>query len=146
MHIEVLLPFVAEYHAFEGIHMPDAARRAAVAPLLADDRLGSVWAISEDQRWIGYVALTWGYSIEMRGRDAFVDELFIREPHRGRGTGTRVLEEIKAHAAALGVTALHLEVDRGNSVARRFYAELGFESRDRFHLMTARLQAGWTHR
>lgn len=122
--------------------MSAAARRAAVAPLLVDDRLGAVWAIDEQGKWIGYIALTWGYSIEMQGRDAFIDELFIRAAHRGRGIGTRVLEAAKARAVALGIRALHLEVDRHNAAAQALYDKLGFELRGRFSLMTCRLNTG----
>lgn len=105
-HLKALLPFVKEYHAFERIHMSDAGRREAVRPLLADARLGAVWAVAEAGEWAGYVALTHGYSIEFRGRDAFIDELYIREAFRGRGIGTRVLGEVKAWAARTGIRTL----------------------------------------
>ena len=137
--LEALLPLVREYHAFQGIHMPEADRRRAVQGLLADPALGVVWAIRMEDAWIGYIALTFGYSIEMRGRDAFIDELFVRELYRGRGIGTRVLEETRIRAPALGLRALHLEVDRRNRAARALYAKCGFALRDRFSLMTLRL-------
>lgn len=122
--------------------MSEDARRRAVAGLLADDRLGVVFAISEDGAWAGYAALTWGYSIEFRGRDAFIDELYLREPYRGRGIGSRVLEAIRDHAAAMGIRALHLEVDPDNEPARSAYARFGFEARDRFCLMSLKLGGG----
>lgn len=139
-HLEALLPYVAEYHAFEGIDMSGEARRGAVGRLLADPRLGEILAIAEDGPWVGYIALTYGYSIEFQGRDAFIDELFIRAPFRGRGLGPRVLEAVKARAAAAGIGALHLEVDRTNHTARAVYGRLGFEARDRFSLMSVRLE------
>ena len=137
--LDELIPLVREYHAFEGVHMPDAARREAVARLLGDPRLGSIWGISVQTGRIGYIALTYGYSIEFRGRDAFIDEFFIREPHRGRGLGGAALERITAEAAALGLKALHLEVARDNRPARRLYGQHGFELRERFSLMSRRL-------
>jgi ribosomal protein S18 acetylase RimI-like enzyme len=36
----------------------------------------------------------------------------------------------------MGIVALHLEVARSNSRARRFYQDLGFMARDRYHLMS----------
>lgn len=142
-HLDELLPFVEEYHAFDGIHMPEGARRRVLARLLGSPELGSVWALATAGGWIGYLALTYGFSIEFQGRDAFIDELFIRASHRRRGFGSRALTQARERAAALGLVALHLEVGRDNQVARKLYGGLGFEPRDRFSLMSLRLgQAG----
>lgn len=137
--LDDLLPFVREYHAFEGVHMPDAARRAAVGRLLGDPALGAIWGIGVDSRRVGYIALTYGYSIEFRGRDAFIDEFFIREPWRRRGLGRAALDQVKARAAELGLKALHLEVARSNRPAQKLYRNLGFELRERFSLMSLKL-------
>ena len=101
--------------------------------------MGAVWDIRRSGALIGYVALCFGYSIEFGGRDAFIDEFFLVPEARGKGIGGRVLDAVKAEAAAAGVTALHLEVEQDNEVARRLYASHGFRLRDRFHLMSARL-------
>ncbi len=37
----------------------------------------------------GYAALTFGFSLEVGGRDAFIDELFLIEAARGKGRYTR---------------------------------------------------------
>jgi len=91
---------------------------------------------------VGYIALCFGYSIEFAGRDAFLDEFFVTEPHRGRGIGRRVLGLVIEEAGRLGVRCLHLEVARANHWAQRLYSSAGFESRDRFHLMSRTLQGG----
>lgn len=138
-HLEALLPMIGEYHAFDGVDMPAGARREAVRGLLADPRLGSVWAIVEEGAWIGYAVVTYSYSIEFGGRDAFIDEIFIRENHRGRGIGTEVLAQLSDHARKAGIGALHLEVDRHNPIARALYAKLGFKLREKFSLMSLKL-------
>ena len=101
--------------------------------------MGSVWAVVSEGEWIGYAAMTYGYSIEFGGRDAFIDELFIREKHRGRGIGTAVLAQLEAHAREAGICALHLEVDRHNPIARALYGKLGFKVREKFSLMSLKL-------
>ncbi|MDX1513617.1 MAG: GNAT family N-acetyltransferase [Gammaproteobacteria bacterium] len=136
--LEVLLPLVRAYHEFEGVSLSDGARRAAVARLLGNKELGAIWLISVGGAVVGYVALCFGYSIEFGGRDAFVDELFILEPHRGQGIGRAALAAVRDEAASLALGALHLEVDRENHRARSLYRSLGFESRERFHLMSRR--------
>lgn len=88
---------------------------------------------------LGYIVLTFGYSLEMGGRDAFIDELFLIETVRGKGIGKRVMELIQAEARRLGVHALHLEVGRENERAQRVYRVAGFQARQNFFLMTCRL-------
>ena len=140
--LEALLPLVRGYHEFEHVTMSDAERAAAVTPLLQPgSSLGRIWLVCSGGEAIGYAALTFGYSIEFRGRDAFVDELFLVEKARGRGMGSAVLEFIKQEAAALGIVALHLEVARDNRRARRVYERWGFEPREQFHLMSCYLTA-----
>ena len=137
--LDRLLPLVAAYHAFEGIETTDAFRRAALAPLLAGTDLGAVWLIGPRAAPLGYIATGLGWSIELGGPDAFVDELFVVPEARGRGLGAAALEHLAAALAARGVVALHLEVARENGGAQRFYARKGFESRERYFLMTRKL-------
>ena len=134
--IDRLLPMVAAYHAFERIDTTPDHRRAALVPLLAGSPHGAVWFIGPRRSPVGYVVVTFGWSVEFGGLDGFVDELFIREAVRGRGMGSEALRALIATLAGSGLRALHLEVDEDNAVARRFYARLGFSPRDRYHLMS----------
>jgi GNAT superfamily N-acetyltransferase len=138
--LDVLLPLVRGYHEFEHVSMSDADRAAAIAPLLEPGSpLGCIWLIRAGGEAVGYVALCFGYSIEFRGRDSFVDEFFLVESARGRGLGSRVLEQVKAEARALGIAALHLEVARDNARARQLYEKWGFGAREQFTLMSCSL-------
>jgi GNAT superfamily N-acetyltransferase len=135
--LATLLPLVRGYHEFENVTMSDAERAAALAPLLEPgSSLGRVWLVRQGGEVVGYAALTFGYSIEFRGRDAFVDELFLVAQARGRGIGSAVLGRVRAQAAALGLVALHLEVARDNLQARRLYERWGFAAREQFHMMS----------
>ena len=134
-----VLDLVRRYHAFEAIGFDEDTVTRTLAPLLQGGEAGRIWLIERAASTIGYVALCFGYSIELGGRDAFVDEMYILEEHRGAGVGKAVLAEIQSRARAAGVKALHLEVERGNERARKLYLSLGFQSRERFHLMTCML-------
>jgi ribosomal protein S18 acetylase RimI-like enzyme len=133
--IELLLGFVREYYAFDGHSYERESVRAALDRLLGDPSLGQIWLICDGQEPIGYVVLALGYSIEYRGRDAFVDELYLRESYRGRGIGTQTFAFLEAAGRALGVRALHLEVEHHNTGAQRFYRAIGFYDQERY-LMT----------
>lgn len=137
---EILLELVRLYHEFDRIPFEEDAAARALKPLLRQGDAGLIWLMELDGSIIGYVALCFGYSIEFGGRDAFLDEMYILEEHRGRGIGRSVLRTIQSKAAELGVKALHLEVERTNKRARSLYLSLGFASRERYHLMTCALQ------
>jgi ribosomal protein S18 acetylase RimI-like enzyme len=89
---------------------------------------------------VGYVAICIGFSLELGGNDAFIDELFVLPEYRGQGHARRALEFVTNSAAGWGVAAVHLEVDRENLAAQRLYAELGYAKRDRYYFMTASLE------
>src|SRR5579864_1723561 len=126
---DLLLPMMREYYAFD--HHPfDAEKaRAALLGLLRDPAFGRVWLICDRENPVGYIVLTFGYSLELLGRDAFVDEFFLLESHRGQGWGRWTIEFVEQAARALGVHAIHLEVTRHNEGAQQFYPKLGFEDR-----------------
>ncbi len=135
-NLEDLLPLMRAYHDFEEISMSDVERRNAVSPLLTDAALGRIWLVRIQEKVIGYIVITFGYSIELGGRDAYLDEFFISEPNRGLGVGSKVIARVKSELAQHKVVALHLEVAKTNEQARRFYATLGFVARDRYELMS----------
>ena len=112
---------------------------AALDKFLGHADLGHAWLLWLGEKPAGYVILTLGYSFEFRGRDAFIDELYIEPEFRRRGLGRRALEFLEEKARASGVNALHLEVDGGNDPALELYRRTGYENHGR-HLLTKRLR------
>ena len=137
--LEILLPLVRDYHAFERIDNDNQHRRDALEVLLQESPYGGIWLIYADQQLAGYIALCRGFSIEFGGFDAFIDEFFLAREYRGRGIGKQVLQLIKQEARKLEIHALHLEVAHDNEPARRLYLNAGFETREKYSLMSAEL-------
>lgn len=135
-HLETLLPLVAANQAEDGIERTDEARRAAVLPLLEGSPHGAIYLIGPPRAPIGYIAVSFGWSLEFGGLDGFVDALYIRRAVRGRGIATDVLLALPRALAQAGLRALHLEVGRGNEVAQKLYLRTGFKAREGHHLMT----------
>jgi GNAT superfamily N-acetyltransferase len=108
--------------------------RTAVEHLLANPGFGQAWLVREDGRIVGYAVMSFDYSLEYGGRNAWVDEIFIAKEARGKGLGERVMDFVERAAREAGVTAIHLEVNPGNK-AITLYRRHGFEEHDR-HLMT----------
>lgn len=137
--LERVTRLVAAFHADMGIEQDAQTRSAALAPLLDGSPHGCVYLIGPARAPIGYVILTFGWSVEFGGMDGFVDEIYLRPAVRGRGIATEALLSLARTMASAGVKALHLEVDRADEAARRLYERTGFQPRDRFMLMSRRL-------
>lgn len=134
--LDKLMTLVAAFHAEEGIDSDADSRQAGIAPLLTGSPYGAVYLIGPTRAPVGYVVVTFGWSVEFGGMDGFVDELYIRPPVRGRGIASQVLSDLPNALAEAGVKALHLEVDRENEAAQRLYGRSRFRMRDRYVLMT----------
>lgn len=137
--LDRLCALVAAFHAEEGLDSDEAQRRDALAPLLEGIPHGAAYLIGPARAPVGYLVVSFGWSVEFGGLDAMIDELYIRPPVRGRGIATEVLAALPRALAAGGVRAMHLEVDRENETAARLYGRVGFEGRDRYMLMSRRL-------
>lgn len=133
--IEALIAMMRELYAHDGLAFDDANARRALLGLIGDESFGRVFLIVMTGGVAGYAVLTFGYSLEFHGRDAFVDELYLRDEYRGQGIGKRALLFLTEVCAAEGVSALHLEVERANTSAQSVYRNFGFEDHDRY-LMT----------
>jgi GNAT superfamily N-acetyltransferase len=125
-----LLKFMRAYYAFDGHGFDENKARVALTTLLGDRNLGRVWLILDGDVPVGYVVIAFGYSLEWLGRDAFVDEFYLLEDHRGRGWGRRTMDFVEDAARSLNVRALHLEVVRQNTTALEVYRKLGFKERE----------------
>jgi ribosomal protein S18 acetylase RimI-like enzyme len=117
------------------IEFDEPAVRGVLGSFLQQPELGRMWVLCDRQTLAGYVVLTLGFSFEYRGRDAFIDELYIEPAYRRRGLGRMAMEFVESRAKELGVNAVHLEVDHGNHPAMELYRRIGYADHDR-HLMT----------
>jgi ribosomal protein S18 acetylase RimI-like enzyme len=127
---EVLLTLMQEYYAFDGHGFDREKARVALTALLRDANLGATWLILDGSAPVGYIVLCFGYSLEWLGRDAFVDDLYLREEYRGRGWGRATMTFVEDAARERGIRVLHLGVVKGNERALQLYRKLGFHEHD----------------
>lgn len=128
-----LLAMQREFYAHEGYPFDEVVAASAMGGFIEDASLGRMMIAGD----AGYLVVTFGYSLEFGGRDAFVDELYVLPAARGRGLGTEALALAEELCREAGVRALHLEVEFQNSEAKRLYARSGYYEHTR-HLMTKR--------
>ena len=131
---DCLLEMMREYYVFDGHAYDESKARKALLTLLGEPGFGRTWLICDAETPVGYLVLTFGYSLEFLGRDAFLDEFFLRPSHRKRGWGRLALELVEDEAQKHGVQAIHLEVVRSNENAHGFYRKAGFLDRGHYLL------------
>lgn len=134
--IEQLLELMQAYYRFDQLDFEKNKAHQAVSQLLADDRYGRIWLISFDNMLVGYLAVTFGFSLEFGGKDAFIDEFFILEEFRNHGIGKKGLQLAENFLLQQQVQAVHLEVNEEHEAAKHFYTAQGFRFRKQFHLMS----------
>lgn len=104
----------------------DAGGKRALEKLLAQPELGEVWVLESLFGPLGFLVLTFGYSLEFLGRDAFIDELYLAPAVRGLGHGHAAITLAHKIAERHGVGAIHIEVASENDPALSLYTRNGF--------------------
>ncbi len=124
--LDRLLPLVEAFYNHFGYSFEARRKRALLQGLLDDPALGRLWWVEQEGGAIGYLLLAFSFSLEMEGRIAFVDELFIAPEGRSQGAGARALALAEAACHALGIAVLRLEVEADNPRAAALYQRQGY--------------------
>jgi ribosomal protein S18 acetylase RimI-like enzyme len=133
--LEVVLALHRDFFAEDHYRFREEESRANLALLLGDPSLGRIIVTEDGGPVVGYLVLTFGFSLEFGGRNAVVDELYLAPGHRGRGLGTKALAAAEEVCRELGFSAIHLVVERYKKAAQALYRRVGFVAYDR-DLMT----------
>ncbi len=132
---------MSEFYAHEGLLFDEKVANSALSLILSNQSYGQIYLIYIHEKIIGYLVVTFGFSLEYRGRDAFIDELYIQEQYRRQGIGKKALQLAEKICRESGIQAVHLEVERENTRARSLYGKVGFTNSDRY-LLTKWLDPG----
>ena len=129
--IITLLKFIKDFYGMSSYTFREKEVGESVRNLIKNINLGRIWIIEFDSKSAGYIILTFGYSIEYKGRDAFIDELYIEEEFRGIGIGRETMDFVIKESEKLGIKAVHLEVERNNDAAKNLYGKYDFKDNGR---------------
>jgi ribosomal protein S18 acetylase RimI-like enzyme len=127
-----------EFYAIEHLAFDEQSIRVSLRQLISNESYGRVFIARPEDGVAGYAVLTYGFSLEFRGRNALVDELYVREEFRGRGIGRSILRHLEEFCRGQQICALRLEVARANTGAQSLYRREGYMDHDRY-LLTKRL-------
>jgi GNAT superfamily N-acetyltransferase len=122
---------IRELAEYEGAMGELAFSLEQVERALAGDRPRLHAILAEDSGGaLGFVTYTIDFAIWTGGDVLRVDDVFVRERARRRGTGRLLMTRI-AELATSGGMSPRWEIEPANAVAQRFYRGLGVTIRDK---------------
>jgi GNAT superfamily N-acetyltransferase len=77
----------------------------------------------------GVCQLRYRFGVWLGGPDCWLEDLFVREPARGRGLGRLLTQAAIARARERGCRRIELDVNEANPAALALYEALGFSAR-----------------
>ena len=126
--LERLLPMVAGFQDHIGQPRNAEALEQALSPLLEGTPLGVVYLIGPRRAPVGYIALSFGWSIGFGGLESRISQFWVRSAVRGRGMGGDVLLALVPALAKHGLAAISLELPESDVRAQNLYLRRGFRA------------------
>ena len=124
---DVLAEFaLARARETEDRGLDEATLRAGVSALLADPALGRTFVVEAEGEVVASLMLTTEWSEWRNGLFWWIQSVYVRPSHRGRGHYRRLHEHVRVLAAREPeVCGLRLYVERANTGAQASYRALG---------------------
>ena len=120
---------IARFRDFYDDREPDdRAIAAAVDELIKD---GSTEFLLAGRPAVGVAQLRFRLSVWTGSEDAWLEDLFVLEPHRRGGVGRALAQACVERARKRGCQRIQLDTNEDNEAALALYAALGFATAKR---------------
>jgi ribosomal protein S18 acetylase RimI-like enzyme len=129
--IDSIVFMMQDFYAIDNYPIHIEESKQLFETFIANPNLGKAWLIYNDEEVIGYVILTFIFSFEYKGILAFLDELYIKKEHQGKGFGKQAVQFVQKESSQLNVKMLYLEVEQHNENAQKLYLAQDFEVHNR---------------
>jgi len=123
--IPTLLALMSEFYSESGYELDRAAAETAFAAILSDNRLGYVWLIEDENKIVGYLALTLRFGMEYGGLIGCLDDLFVVPQSRNKGLSTAALIQVRDFCRPAGFAPSRLRLASAMAPRKRFYRRVG---------------------
>lgn len=123
--IPALVALMRDFHAEAGWRLDEALAAEAFGRLVAHPSRGGAWLAFDGGQAVGHIVLSLRWTLDHGGLAGHVDDLYVRQSHRGRRIGSALLDALLAQAAAIGCRSLQVEVGASNPAARALYTRRG---------------------
>lgn len=126
--LEPMADLLAELFTLESDFKPERGKQIAGLRLILDNpAIGQLFVLRVDGRVAGMANALFTVSTAEGRRVVLLEDVIVKEAHRGSGLGRKLVEHILAWAAANGLPRVTLLADKDNAPALAFYERLGFE-------------------
>lgn len=125
--VTTLLQLMRGFYEEENYAFSEDTVGRTISEFLDHPEWGCLWLIEAKGQSVGYLALTFGFNFEHRGRTAYIDEFYVLKDYRSRGMGRRVMDFAEEQAAGKGCRSVQLEVERKNKSAERLFRNRGYQ-------------------
>ena len=118
-------------HSEAGFNLDRELAAKAFKELLATPSRGRIWIASHVDEQVGYIVLTYRFSMESGGIDAHIEDIYVRTGERRNGVGSRLLTEAIKRSEEDGLKAIHVETGSDDLRAIQFYRRHNLLNRGR---------------
>ena len=123
----LVLSFIRELAEYEKLSHEVEATEADIADALFGDRPQLYCAIAEwNGEAVGFAVWFANFSTFSGRHGIYLEDLFVRPSHRGKGLGKALLEWLSREAHRLGCGQVHLDSGLQRLDAHRFYERESF--------------------
>ncbi|MEE3317005.1 MAG: GNAT family N-acetyltransferase [Pseudomonadota bacterium] len=105
-----LIPLITACYAEAGLTTTEDHVEQTLATLFDQDIQAAVWLIGPPRAPVGYLFVSFGFSLSRGGREALVQDIYIRPRIRARGMGTQALTQLVSMLGQMGVVAIDVPV------------------------------------
>lgn len=127
-----IVELAAEFHGDTG-HPLKAEQKGALRTLIFDAALGRAYLLKVNGVAAGYATVMFRFSVDHAARVGFIDDLYVRAAHRGKGGGSALLLEIQSDLRKLGSAGMSLCTEPGGR-AKRLFLRNGFRASTLLHM------------
>lgn len=129
--IDFVLGMMQEFYAIDNYPIDLEKSRKLFQYFISDEKLGKAFVVYNDNQMVGYFILTYIFSFEYQGIVTFIDELYIKSTHRGKGLGKKIVVFAQEFCRNKGDKMMYLEVEPHNKNAQKLYLANHFEEHNR---------------
>lgn len=123
-----LLPMIAAYqHFYEVENVDEERNRAFFSRFLAPSEDGMLLGAWDGAELVGYACLYWHFTSLVPAETVLMNDLYVAEGRRGKGTGRALIEASAEVARERGAHHLEWATAPENHTAQRLYNSTGAE-------------------
>ena len=128
-HVSIVLEFIRELADFEKLSDQVVATEESLhAALFGPDRTAEALIAYLADEPVGFALFFHNFSTCVGRRGLYLEDLYVRPAHRGKGTGLRLMRHLARVAAERQCGRFEWAVLDWNEEAIRFYESLGAEA------------------